>query len=131
MTTAIAPRTTTKATSPDPSSQPILRAPREPVLVALKPYDGHDAALSFARWLAASQSRPLHAVSVLESNEMVAVAAGVPVLSEHYLAEERAAVAELLEQRLGGGGRADDRPQRVDVVHGPPAHEVADVARER
>src|SRR5215207_10371513 len=123
MTTAIAYSTTTPATS-SPKS---VGAPREPVLVALKPYDGHDAALSFARWLAVSQSRPLHAVSVLESNEMVAVAAGVPVLSEHYLAEERAAVAELLEQRLAGGGRADDRPQRVDVVHGPPAHEVADV----
>src|SRR5215207_11601490 len=62
---------------------------------------------------------------------MVAVAAGVPVLPEHYRAEERAAIAELLEQRLARRARPDDRPQRVDVLHGPPAHEVADVARER
>src|SRR5215207_3853712 len=131
MTTAIAYSTTTSSTSPATSSPKSVGAPREPVLVALKPYDGHDAALSFARWLAVSQSRPLHAITVLESNEMVAVAAGVPVLPEHYRAEERAAIAELLEQRLARRARPDDRPQRVDVLHGPPAHEVVDVARER
>ena len=131
MTTAIAHGTTTSSTSPATSSRRPVGTPREPVLVALKPYDGHDAALSFAQWLAASQSRPLHAITVLESNEMVAVAAGVPVLPEHYRAEERAAIAELLEQRLARRARPDDRPQRVDVLHGPPAHEVVDVARER
>src|SRR5215204_209727 len=131
MTTAIAHGTTTSSTSPATSSRRPVGTPREPVLVALKPYDGHDAALSFAQWLAASQSRPLHAITVLESNEMAAVAAGVPVLPEHYQAEERAAIAEMLEQRLARRARADDRPQRVDVVHGPPAHEIVDVARER
>jgi nucleotide-binding universal stress UspA family protein len=108
-----------------------LDTSRQPVLVAVKPYDGHDAALSFAQWLAASQSRSLHALTVLESNEMVAVATGVSTLAEQYRAEERAAVAEQLEQRLARTARADDPSQRVDVVQGPPAHEVVDVARER
>jgi nucleotide-binding universal stress UspA family protein len=101
------------------------------VLVALKPYDGHDAALYYARWLASSQSRPLHAVTVLEPNDMVAVAAGVPVLPEQCREQERGVVAELVEQRIAQAGRAEDRPQRVDVLHGAPAHQVADVARER
>jgi hypothetical protein len=131
MSTAIAYSPTTKATSPAPSSRTTLGAPREPVLVALKPYEGHEAALSFAQWLALSQSRPLHAVTVLESNEMVTLAAGVPVLPEQFRAEERAAIADQLEERLARTARADDPPQRVDVVHGPPAHEVVDIARER
>jgi len=131
MTTAIAYNPTTSSTSPAPSSRTALGTPHEPVLVALKPYDTHDASLSFAQWLAASQSRPLHAITVLESNEMAAAVAGVPALPEQYRAEERAAIAELLEQRLARRARADDRPQRVDVVHGPPTREVVDVARER
>jgi len=104
---------------------------REPVLVAVKPNDGHDAALVVAQWLAASQGRPLHAITVLEPNEMVAVAAGVPVLPEHYHAEERAAIAELLEERLSRTGRARGAAGRVDVVDGSAVHTVADVGRER
>ena len=41
-------------------------ASHEPVLVAVKPYDGFEAALATAQWLAAHQKRPLHMLSVLE-----------------------------------------------------------------
>jgi nucleotide-binding universal stress UspA family protein len=127
MTPATAHRTTSTATSTRDS----VGDPREPVLVALKPYDGCDAALAEAQWLAAEEGRPLHALTVLEPNEMVAVAAGVPVLPEHYQAEERAAIAELLEDRLSRTPPGRGTAQRVDVVEGSAAHTVVDVARER
>ena len=84
MTAAIAPRTSMPETSPSSAHPPALAAAREPILVALKPYDGHEAALSYARWLASAQHRPLHAVTVLEPNEMAAVGAGVPVLPARW-----------------------------------------------
>jgi nucleotide-binding universal stress UspA family protein len=123
----------TIATAPEATSSPrqAVRVLRQPVLVALKPYDGCDAALDMARWLAADQERPLHALTVLEPNEMVAVAAGVPILPEPYHAAERAAIAELLKERLDRNGRARGIAKRVDVVDGPPARSVVDVARER
>lgn len=127
MTLASAYSTTVTATS----SGETVGARREPVLVALKPHDGHDAALAVAQWLAAVQGRPLHAVTVLEPNEMVAVAAGVPVLPEHYHAEERAAIAELLEERLSRTAVARGTARRVDVIDGSAVPTVADVARER
>ena len=119
------------ATSSVTSARERSGALPEPVLVALKAYDGCDAALAVAQWLAHDQRRPLHAVTVLEPNEMVAVAAGVPALPEHYHAEERAAIAELLEARLARTRWGHDAAQRADVVEGPAAHTVIDVARER
>lgn len=104
---------------------------RQPVLVALKPYDGCDAALAVAQWLAGDQERPLHALTVIEPNEMVAVAAGVPALPDHFYAEERAAIAELLETRLARTQRTPSATRRIDVAQGPAALTVADVARER
>jgi nucleotide-binding universal stress UspA family protein len=127
MTLASAYSTTVTATS----SRETVGARHEPVLVALKPHDGHDAALAVAQWLAAEQERPLHAITVLEPNEMVAVAAGVPVLPEHYHAEERAAIAELLEERLSRTAVGHGTARRVDVIDGSAVHTVADVARER
>ena len=127
MTLATAYRTTPFATS----SRETPGAQRAPVLVALKAYDGCDAALAVAQWLAGVQRRPLHALTVLEPNEMVAVAAGVPALPEHYRTEERAAIAELLEVRLARTRAGSDTEQRVDVIDGPAAHTVTDVARER
>ena len=104
---------------------------REPVLVALKPYDGCDAALRLAQWLAADQERPLHAITVVEPHEMVAVAAGIPALPDRCHSEERVAITELLENRLARAPGARDSAGRVDVVDGPAAPTVADVARER
>jgi nucleotide-binding universal stress UspA family protein len=127
MTLATASPTTPSATS----ARETLGTPREPVLVALKTHDGCDAALAVAQWLAGDQRRPLHAITVLEPNEMVAVVAGVPALAEPYRAEERAAIADLLEARLARTRRGRGRSQRVDVVEGPAVLTVADVARER
>jgi nucleotide-binding universal stress UspA family protein len=123
MTTATVPRATTASHAPD-------GAAREPLLVALKPYDGCDAPLAMAQWLAATEHRPLHAVSVLESNDTIAIAAGVPVLPEHYHAEERAAVAELLEERIARGASPDGLERRVDVLEGPTARAVVDLAQD-
>jgi nucleotide-binding universal stress UspA family protein len=126
MTLATAPRPTSPATY----TQETLDTERQPVLVALKPYDGCDAALAVAQWIAGDQHRPLHALTVLEVDAMSAVAAGVPALPEHYYDEERAAIAELLESRLARS-RPAHATTRVDVLQGPAAHVVTDVARER
>jgi nucleotide-binding universal stress UspA family protein len=104
---------------------------REPVLVALKPYDGSDAALNLAQWLAADQERPLHAITVVEPHEMVAIAAGIPALPDRCQSEERTSIAALLKERLSRLPGAHGTAGRVDVVDGPAAPTVADVARER
>jgi nucleotide-binding universal stress UspA family protein len=127
MTLAIAHPTSPAATS----KRTTTGAPGAPVLVALKPYEGCDAALAVAQWLAGDQRRPLHAITVLEPHDMAAVAAGVPAVPEPYRAEERAAVAELLEARLSRTLRGRPTKQRVDVLDGPAAPTVTDVARER
>jgi nucleotide-binding universal stress UspA family protein len=127
MTLAIAHPTSPAATS----TRATHVAPSAPVLVALKPYDGCDAALAVAQWLAGEQRRPLHAITVLEPHDTAAMAAGVPALPEPYRAEERAAVAELLEARLSRTVRGRPTAQRADVLDGPAAPTVADVARER
>src|SRR5262245_17335889 len=98
----------------------------EPVLVAVKPYEGFDSALAMARWLASQQNRPLHAVTVVEPHDTLAIAAGVPVLAESYHAEERSAIAELLEERLGTVGPSLGLEQRVDVLEGPAARSIVD-----
>jgi len=122
--------TASQPTSPATFAPGTLDTERQPVLVALKPYDGCDAALAVAQWLAGHQQRPLHALTVLEPDEMVAVAAGVPALPERYYLEERATIVELLKTRLARTSTCDT-PRRVDVAHGPAALTVADVARER
>src|SRR5689334_10088876 len=105
--------------------------PREPVLVALKAYDGSDAVLAVAQWLASQERRPLHAISVVEPHDMAAVAAGVPALPEPYRAEERAAIAELLEERVSRTQWGRGTTHHVDVIDGPAVQTVTDVAHER
>jgi nucleotide-binding universal stress UspA family protein len=112
--------------SPEPSGPQ-----HDPVLVAVKPYEGFDAALALGRWLATEQSRPLHAVTVLEPHDTLAVAAGVPMLAEHYHGEERTAIADLLEDRLARGTDGQELEQRVDVVEGPAAQSIVDLAHDR
>jgi nucleotide-binding universal stress UspA family protein len=104
---------------------------REPLLVALKAYDGCDAALAIAQWLAGSQRRPLHAITVVEPHDMAAVVAGVPALPEPYRAEERAAITEAIESRLSRTLWGHGTTQRVDVFEGPAVQTVTDVAMER
>jgi hypothetical protein len=78
------------------SSPETFGAGHEPVLVAMKPYEGFDSALAMAKWIATGQSRPLHAVSVVEPHDTLAIAAGVPVVADYH-AEERSAIADVLE----------------------------------
>ena len=123
---------TAHPTAPSATTSRVTRdAPREPLLVAVKTHDGCDAALAIAQWLAGSQRRPLHAITVLEPHEMAAVIAGVPSLPEPYRAEERAAVAEQVESRLSRTVWGRGATQRVDVVEGPPVQTVTDMAFER
>src|SRR5437763_15171381 len=101
----------------------------EPVLVAVKPYDGFESALAMARWLATEQRRPLHVVTIVEPQDTLAIAAGVPVLAEHYHTEERTAIGDLLEERLGHD--ATGLEQRIDVLEGPPTRSIVDLAHDR
>ena len=102
----------------------------EPVLVAMKPYEGFDSALAMAKWIATGQSRPLHAVSVVEPHDTLAIAAGVPVVADYH-AEERSAIADVLEERLGHDTAGLDLEQRVDVLEGPAAQSIVDLAHDR
>src|SRR5258705_9496793 len=115
------------ATMPSPETS---GSRHEPVLVAMKPYEGFDSALAMARWLATEQSRPLHAVTVIEPQDTLAIAAGVPVLAEHYHVEERAAITDLLEERLGTVGPALGLEQRGHVLEGPAARSIVDLAHD-
>jgi len=102
----------------------------EPVLVAMKPYDGFDTVLAMAKWIATAQNRPLHAVTVVEPHDTLAIAAGVPVVAD-YRAEERSATANLLEERLDHDTAGLDLEQRVDVLEGPAAESIVDLAHDR
>src|SRR6478609_5053075 len=87
-------------------------AGHEPVLVAMKPYEGFDSALAMAKWIATGQCRPLHAVSVVEPHDTLAIAA-------------------VLEERLGHDTAGLDLEQRVDVLQGPAAQSIVDLAHDR
>jgi nucleotide-binding universal stress UspA family protein len=114
------------------TSSPETRgASHEPVLVAVKPYDGFETALAMAQWLATQQHRPLQLLSVLEPNETVAIAAGIPLVTEHYHTGEHAAIGDLLEARLGRTADGLEVDHRVDVVEGPTARTIVDLAHDR
>ena len=112
------------------SSRETFGAGHEPVLVAMKPYDGFDAALAMAKWIAREQSRPLHAVTVIEPHDTLAIAAGVPVVADHYHNEERSAIADLLEERLSHD-TDHELEQHVEVLEGPAAQSIVDLAHDR
>jgi nucleotide-binding universal stress UspA family protein len=112
------------------SSRETFGAGHEPVLVAMKPYEGFDSALAMAKRIAAAQSRPLHAVSVVEPHDTLAIAAGVPVVADYH-AEECSAIADVLEERLGHDTAGLELEQRVDVLQGPAAQSIVDLAHDR
>lgn len=121
--------------STDVFSRAATRAPaiagRQPVLVALKPYEGGDAALDLAHQVARDESRELLAVTVMEGSDMAAVSAGVPALPASYLEEERAAVLDQLGLRLARLDPGARIAQRAEVLDGPAARSIVGVARER
>src|SRR3954468_16825749 len=95
---------TLPASAPEPG--------HEPVLVAMKPYQGFDSALAMAKWIATAQDRPLHAVRVLEPHDTLALAGAIPVMADCH-AEERSAIADVLEERLGHDTAGLTLEQRV------------------
>ncbi len=101
-----------------------------PVLLATKPYNGLDAPLAVARWLSAREERELHVVTVLEQPNGIAEAAGMPPLPPRYYEEERASLANELRRAITLDGTGRDLPN-VDVLDGPAAQAIVDVARAR
>ncbi|MDQ2664606.1 MAG: universal stress protein [Gemmatimonadota bacterium] len=101
-----------------------------PVLLATKPYNGLDAPLAIARWLSAREERELHVVTVLEQANGTADAAGMPPLPPRYYQEEGASLANELRRALTLDGTGSDLPH-VDVLEGPAAQAIVDVARDR
>jgi nucleotide-binding universal stress UspA family protein len=101
-----------------------------PVVLATKPYSGLDAPLAVARWLATREERELHVVTVLEQPNGVADATGMPPLPLRYQEEERATLANELRRALTLDGTGRDL-RNVDVLDGPAAQSIIDVARER
>src|SRR5205823_6506817 len=100
-----------------------------PVLLATKPFGGLQAPLAVARWLARREERELRVVSVLEQNDTMAIAAGVPPLEAQYHDDERTALALELRGVLTTGGRGAE-VSHVDVLDGPSASTVVEAARE-
>ena len=101
-----------------------------PVLLATKPFGGQDAPLAVARWLAAREERELRVVSVLESNDAIAVAAGIPPLPAQFYTAERTALAAQMRQELWFKGNSHEVPQ-VDVLEGSTLDPVIETAREQ
>ena len=101
-----------------------------PVVLATKPFNGMDAPLAVARWLAAREDRDLHVVTVLEQPNGIADAAGMPPLPLRYYQEERESLGAELRRALTLDGTGRDLPN-VDVLDGPAAQAIVDVAHDR
>src|ERR1700682_3149617 len=92
-----------------------------PVLVALKPFDSGEGALSMAQWLAHKTGSELHLVSVAETEDVAL--AGPPLPLEQCLRERAQGRTQLRAQAAQGPhGRATCR---VDVLEGPPSTTIA------
>lgn len=115
-----------------PASRIALEAGTQegPVVLATKPFSGLDAPLAVARWLAAREERDLHVVTVLEQPNGIADAAGMPPLPMRYYEEERETLARELRRALTLDGTGRDLPN-VDVLDGPAAQSIVDVAHDR
>jgi nucleotide-binding universal stress UspA family protein len=101
-----------------------------PILVALKPSEGGDSALAMAQWLADKTASELQVLCVADMEDMMAVAAGSPLLpSEYYLRERTEATVRLRAQ--AAQGPHGDATCRVDVLEGPASITIAHTARDR
>jgi nucleotide-binding universal stress UspA family protein len=100
-----------------------------PILLATKPFDGTDAPLAVARWLARREERELDVVSVLEQQDALAIAAGAPALPPRYYEDEAAAVETRMRSTLAS--LMDGRQKfTVNVLTGPTAPTIVERARE-
>ena len=107
-----------------------LDTERQPVLVALKPYDGCDAALAVAQWLAGiSSGRCTPSRSSSRMRWWRSPPASPParaLLPRRARGDRRPA-----RDAVGAHAVQCDTTRRIDVAQGPAALTVADVARER
>lgn len=117
------------STAPRPTSG-ARPAEEGPIVLAAKPFDGTEAPLAVARWLAQREDRALHVVSVLERNDSFALAAGVPPLPPGYYEEERSAIAARIEMEIRSSSH-ENLDLRIDVLDGPSARSIVDVAHDR
>ena len=99
-----------------------------PVLLATKPFNGLDAPVAVARWIAAREDRELRVVSVLEPVDTT-FPAGLAPLPSRCRDDERAALAAQIRLELESKGALSER-LHVDVLHGPSAETVVASARE-
>ena len=100
-----------------------------PIVLAAKPFDLTNAPLAMARWLARREDRELRVFTIVEAHDALGGADGVATLPARYYEEERAAIAERLEDELQVQS-ADGVICRISVENGPGARTVVDLARE-
>ena len=104
-----------------------------PIVLAAKPFDLTNAPLAMARWLARREDRELCVFTIVEAHDALGGADGVATLPARYYEEERASIAERLEDELQLQS-ADDVVYRITVENGPGArtdHDEASVALAR
>jgi nucleotide-binding universal stress UspA family protein len=99
-----------------------------PVLLATKPFNGLDAPLAVARWLAERQQCALRAVSVLEQNFAITVPEAVAISPRRYEDEERWVLAKQIRGELTANGNGALMVD-VDVLEGPSAQTVVESAQ--
>ena len=100
------------------------------ILAAVKPNDQSGAVLRMALWLAEHEHRELHVISVVDSTPLIsAFAAGVPVIPPCHDEETRRTARQELRDAYERSGHTASR-FRVDVLEGPAAATIADIARE-
>jgi nucleotide-binding universal stress UspA family protein len=100
------------------------------VLVALKPGTGGDSTLAVARWLAGKTASELHVLSVVESADPAAVAAGDSSFPPEHLLRERGEAA--MRQRVHAAACTHgDADCRLDVLEGAASVAITHTARDR
>jgi nucleotide-binding universal stress UspA family protein len=122
--------THTSTAAGQPFSAETLK-PTGPVLVALKPSEGGDAALAVAQWLAHNSDAELNVLSIADTiDDTRALAAGIPPLPQEYHLRERAE-ATLRRKAEAAAGPHGTASCRVDVIEGPTSTTIAHTARDR
>ncbi len=99
-----------------------------PIVLAMKPFAVSESPLAVARWLARREDRELRVISIVESHDVITVAAGVPPLPAGFMDDERAAITRRIREALALEG-TDGLEYDVTVEQGTGARAVVDAAR--